>query len=143
MDNVKELLEFEFNVDDMTGEAIAFAVDKLYGAGALDVYTVDVGMKKSRPGVLVHITLSEGRREEILRCVFKYTSTIGVRERKSLGYALNQRIETKKTSYGDVRLKISEGYGTVRKKYENADVQRVAETVGCTLDEAVRIIEKE
>ena len=70
MDNVKELLEFEFNVDDMTGEAIAFAVDKLYGAGALDVYTVDVGMKKSRPGVLIHITLSEGRREEILRCVF-------------------------------------------------------------------------
>lgn len=143
MDTKRELLEFECNVDDMTGEAIAFAIDRLFDAGALDVYTTPIGMKKSRPGILIHITLDEEKREDILRAVFKYTSTIGVRERSVIGYTMRRSIETRSTEYGDLRCKCSSGYGTERIKYEYEDIAKIAEKIGCTIDEAIRLVDKE
>jgi len=71
-----EICELSCNVDDMTGEAIGFAMERLFAAGALDVYTVPVGMKKNRPGTLIHIMCRKAQREDVIRAVFRHTTTI-------------------------------------------------------------------
>ena len=135
MSEIKELLELRCNVDDMTGEAVAFAMDRLFEAGALDVYTIPVGMKKSRVGILICVTCREQDREAMLQCLFKHTTTIGVREGRVLGYALERHIETVETEFGPVRRKVSSGYGVTREKYEYDDLARIAKEKGMSIEE--------
>ena len=125
-DAVDVICELSCNVDDMSGEAIGFAMDRLFEAGALDVYTVPIGMKKSRPAVMIHVMCRESDKEAILGTIFKHTTTIGIRENILRRYTLTRRTETEETVYGSVRCKISSGYGTQHKKYEYDDLARIA-----------------
>lgn len=92
-----------------------FAMDRLFEAGALDVYTVPIGMKKSRPGTLIKVMCRESDKEKIIETVFKYTTTIGIRENMMKRYVLDRHIETVETEYGPVHCKLSTGYGVTRK----------------------------
>ena len=120
------IVELNCNVDDMTGEAIGFAMDALFAAGALEVYTVPIGMKKSRPGTLLCAMCRESDKEKMVRLIFKYTTTIGIRENIYKRYTLQRSVETVHTRYGDIRKKISTGYGITREKYEYEDLARAA-----------------
>lgn len=140
MCKIVELVELRCNVDDMTGEAVAFAIDRLYEAGATDVYTVSVGMKKSRPGILINVTCKKEEKEKLIGVIFKYTTTIGVRESGIIGHAMERRIEEVQTVFGPVRRKVSFGYGIERAKYEFEDVARVARENGISFDEALLCI---
>ena len=135
-----EICELSCNVDDMTGEAIGFAMERLFAAGALDVYTVSVGMKKNRPGTLIHIMCRKAQREDVIRAVFRHTTTIGIRENLLRRYVLERRIETVETPYGAVRRKVSSGYGTERRKYEYDDICRIAEEKKISFSEALSLI---
>lgn len=137
-----EICELRCNIDDMTGEALGYAMERLFAAGALDVYTVPIGMKKSRPGVLLHIMCRQADREAMLQAVFQYTTTIGVRENRFQRHVLNRRIETLQTPYGEVRRKISTGYGVERAKYEYDDLSRIAQERGISIAQAERLIEE-
>ena len=137
----EEICELSCNVDDMTGEAIGFAMDRLFEAGALDVYTAPVGMKKSRPGVLLCVMYRENDRDAIIRTVFKYTASIGIRENKLSRYVLDRRIEEVETVYGSIRCKVSSGYGVERRKYEYDDISRIAKENGVSLEEVVSKIQ--
>ena len=86
--NMEPICELNCNVDDITGEAIGFAMDRLYEAGALEVFTVPIGMKKSRPGILIHVVCREAEKETMLQVLFKHTTTIGVRENLIRRYAM-------------------------------------------------------
>lgn len=118
--------ELSCNVDDMTAEAISFATETLFSAGALEVYTVPVGMKKSRPGTLLCTMCRVDDKDKMIRLIFKHTTTIGIREHISNRYILKRSIETVDTSYGTVRKKISSGYGVCREKYEYEDLAEIA-----------------
>ena len=120
------VLELSCNVDDMTAEAIAFAMERLFEAGAREVYTVPIGMKKSRPGTLIRVMCAEQDREKFVGLLFKHTTTIGVRETKTRRYVLDRRTETAETRYGQVQKKISSGYGVSRVKYEYEDIAKIA-----------------
>ena len=133
--------ELRCNVDDMTGEAIGFATERLLAAGALDVYTAPIGMKKSRPGTLLCVLCRERDRETILQTIFRHTTTLGVRRTDLQRYTLKRRIETVQTPLGEVRCKISEGYGTERRKYEYEDVARLARENGCAMQEVLEKIQ--
>ena len=133
--------ELRCNVDDMTGEAIGFAAERLLAAGALDVYTVPIGMKKSRPGTLLCVLCREQDRETILQTIFRHTTTLGVRRTDLQRYTLKRRIETVQTPLGEIRCKISEGYGTERRKYEYEDVARLARENGCAMQEVLEKIQ--
>lgn len=122
-DTVSELC---CNIDDMTGEAIGFAVKRLFEAGALDVFTTPIGMKKNRPGILLTCVCSERQREEMLRLIFKHTSTIGVREYVTNRYTLERSEETVHTNYGDIRVKKSCGWGVSKAKAEYDDLEKAA-----------------
>ncbi len=138
-----EVCELSCNVDDMTGESVGYAMERLFEAGALDVYTVPIGMKKSRPGMLIRVMCRRSGREKILQTIFRHTTTIGVRESTLRRYVLDRRVETLETAYGPVRCKISEGYGAERRKYEHDDLARIAHERGCSLDEVRGMLEKQ
>lgn len=121
-----EIYELSCNVDDMTGEAVGFAMERLFELGARDVFTVPIGMKKSRPGILIRVICAESEREQIIQGIFKYTTTIGIREVPVKRHILDRGIEQVETPYGNVGCKVSTGYGVVRRKYEYEDVARIA-----------------
>ena len=137
----EEVCELSCNVDDMTGEAVGYAMERLFEAGALDVYTMPIGMKKSRPGLLIHVMCREEKKEEIIRAIFQHTTTIGIRENQFRRYVLNRRLEPIDTPYGTVRRKSSEGYGVHRIKYEYEDLARIAREKHISLEEAALLVD--
>ena len=141
-DRTDNMLEISCNVDDMTAEEISFATECLLEGGANEVYTVPVGMKKSRPGTLIKVLCREQNKENIVGLLFKHTSTIGVRETVMHRYVLDRRIETVQTPYGEVRRKVSSGYGVSRVKYEYEDLARIAREQNISIEEIRKSIEK-
>ncbi len=135
------VIELSCNLDDMTAEAVGFAVERLFDAGALEVYTLAAGMKKSRPGVLLTVLCGEEKREAMVGLLFRHTTTIGVREAKMARYVLGRKLTTVQTPYGTVHRKDSEGYGVSRSKYEYGDVARIAREQGMSLEEVYKKIQ--
>lgn len=142
-DQCDRVLELNCNVDDMTAEEIGFAMGRLFDAGALEVFTVPVGMKKSRPGTLIRILCREQDKETVVRAVFKYTTTIGIREVVCNRYELERSITPLQTPYGVVRRKDSVGYGVSRFKYEYDDLSRIAKEKDVSITEVIRMIEEQ
>lgn len=138
-----DVIELCCNIDDMTGEAIGYAFDKLFAAGALDVYTIPIGMKKSRPGHLLHVICREAEKDALVRALFAHTTTIGIRENRFRRYTLDRRIETIETADGPVRRKCSTGYGVSREKFEHDDLARIADAQGLSLREAEARVRKQ
>ncbi len=136
------VVELCCNLDDMTAEAIGFAEEQFFAAGALEVYTTPIQMKKSRPGILLSVMCREADRDRMLQLLFKHTTTIGVRENISRRYILSRREETVSTDFGEVRKKVSSGYGVTREKYEYEDVSRIAREHGLSIAETVEHIQK-
>ena len=135
-----EISELSCNVDDMTGEELGFAFSKLMEAGARDVFTVPVNMKKNRPGTLINVVCSVGDKEKILEVLFRHTTTIGVRESVKKRYVLSRTIETVDTKYGPIRRKHSTGYGADKAKYEYDDLAEAAEKNGMSVREILEVL---
>ena len=109
-----EVAELSCNLDDMTPEALGFVQEILFAAGALEVYTIPIGMKKSRPGILLTCMCRCNDKEKMVSLIFKHTTTLGIRESISKRYTLTRTMKEHETPYGVVREKVSEGYGVVR-----------------------------
>ena len=86
------------------------------------------------------MTCREEDREVLLTALFKHTTTIGVRECKVLGYALERKIETVSTELGDIRLKTSSGFGVERKKYEYDDLTKIAKENNLSIEDVIKTI---
>ena len=134
------VLQLECNVDDMTAEELGFAMETILEAGALEVYTVAAGMKKSRPGTILCVLCHEDAKETLVRVIFRNTTTIGVREHRCSRYTLKRSFETVQTPYGNVQKKLSSGYGVTREKYEYEDLARIAREQGLSLAEVRKSI---
>ena len=132
-----EILELNCNIDDMTGEAIGFALEQLMEHGALDAFTVPIGMKKSRPGVMLTVLCKEPNKEEMVRLIFRHTTTLGIREKRCQRHILDRRMESVDTPYGKVHRKVSTGYGVQRTKYEYNDIARIAREQNISLFEVL------
>ena len=135
-----EIYELSCNLDDMTGEELGFAMEVLLSAGALDVYTLPIGMKKNRPGVMLNVLCRPEKREEMVRLLFLHTTTIGVRETRHDRYILRREEQTLQTPFGPVRGKSVEGYGVRRSKPEYEDLRRIALEQGISLRQAREMI---
>ena len=131
------------NLDDMTPEAAAFAQEQFFNAGALDVYTVSAQMKKNRPGLLLNVMCREEDKDEMLKLIFQHTTTLGVRENISRRYTLSRTVEAVQTEFGEVRKKVSEGYGVTKEKYEYEDIARIAREQKISLCDVTDRIEKQ
>lgn len=131
-----EIFELSCNLDDMTGEELGFASEMLLNAGALDVYTIPIGMKKNRPGVMLNVLCRPESREKMVKLLFLHTTTIGVRETRHDRYILRREEKTRQTPYGSVRGKAVGGYGIRREKPEYEDLRRIALEQGISLRQA-------
>ena len=130
------------SLDDMTAEEIGFATERLFSGGALDVYTTAIGMKKNRPGTLLTVLCRPEDREEILRLLFKHTTTIGIREEEVRRRVLERQIERRETAYGELAVKKVSGYGVSRDKYEYEELARIARAQDLSLRELRRELER-
>ena len=129
------ITEISCNLDDMTGEDIAFAAEHILQAGALDVFTESIYMKKGRPAVKLTVLARPEDEERLAGEIFRHTSTIGVRIHTDRRYELARRSEQRKTPLGTIEVKISEGFGVRKKKIEFASLKEIAETSGKRLAE--------
>ncbi len=141
--NAEQIVELTCNIDDMTPERIAFATERFFEEGAVEVFTTSIGMKKSRPGILLSVMCKEDRKEDMIKHIFKYTTTLGVRENISCRYTLERNIIVKETEFGNVRIKRSEGFGVLREKYEYEDLARIAKEKGISIDEVIVLLKCE
>ena len=132
------ICELECNIDDMTAEELAFAAEKLMEEGARDVTLSPVQMKKGRPATLLTVMCADEdtEKERFVRLIFKYTTTIGIRELISERYILDRSEEILETPYGKVRCKKVSGYGAERSKLEYEDLARIARDRGISIAEA-------
>lgn len=130
------------NLDDMTAEELGFAMDRLFEGNALDVYTVPAAMKKNRPGHILHVMCENRDKDTIVSLLFKYTTTIGVREYITKRYTLGRETRVIDTKYGTIREKITSGYGVTRCKYEFDDLSRIAKENGLSLNQVKRIADE-
>ncbi len=136
----EQIAELDCNLDDMTGEQISFAMEKLFEAGAKDVFTTAVGMKKSRPGILLSVICSLDDRCRIAETIFRYTTTLGIREKVLKRYLLDRHESVLHSGAGEVRLKTASGYGASRAKFEYEDLRRIAIEQDVSLSEAAAMI---
>ncbi|MBR5045039.1 MAG: DUF111 family protein [Oscillospiraceae bacterium] len=136
------ICELECNIDDMTAEELAFAAERLIEEGAKDVTMAPVEMKKGRPATLLTVmcTDEEAEKERFIGLIFKYTTTLGIREVISERYILDRTERTLDTPYGPVRVKEACGYGAKRSKVEYEDLARVAKERGISIAEARELI---
>ena len=122
----KTVTKLECNLDDMTGEDIAFAMEQLFGAGAHDVFTQAIGMKKSRPGILLSVICRTEDADRMAETIMKHTTTLGIRRQDMNRYVLHREIETVETAYGPVRVKRACGQGVEKAKPEYEDIAELA-----------------
>ena len=125
------VLKIECEIDDMNPQWFAPASDRLFGAGALDVFLTSVLMKKGRPGTLVTVIAPEGRRQAIVDVLFRDTTTIGVRVESVTRETLDRRWVEVATSGGPVRIKVAERAGVILNAVpEFEDCLRISDTSG-------------
>ncbi len=153
------ICELSCNVDDMTGEDIAFAIETFLQNGALDAFTVPCTMKKGRPGVLVTVLCKDPDQKQMTKLILQHTTTLGVRSAEKKRWILSRtesetvipddmlanvtapnmpagsKTQELKTTGNDctIRSKTSTGFGITRNKYEHDDLEKIARTYGLTL----------
>ena len=130
---VDRIVELSCNLDDMTGEDIGFATEQLLSAGAVDVFTTPIYMKKNRPAWMLTVLCREEQQEEMVQLLFRHTTTLGIRETPHRRYILSRRAEEVNTVYGSVTCKLSQGYGVDRCKPEYEDLARLAREHGVSI----------
>jgi uncharacterized protein (TIGR00299 family) protein len=109
----EEISIIEANLDDMNPQIYGYVVEKALLAGALDVYTTALQMKKNRPGTLLTILCRPRDAEALVSLIFAETTTFGVRTHRAQRRALPREWVNVSTSYGNVRIKLSRSNGQV------------------------------
>ena len=118
-----DVCELRCQVDDMTGEEMGYAINKLLALGALDAFVQSVVMKKSRPGFLLTVIVNRIDKSLFIRQIFKHTTTLGVRVLECERYRLSREIK----EYEKVRVKRSSGFGAEKIKIEYDDIAKCAD----------------
>jgi hypothetical protein len=127
------IVELACNIDDMSAEEFAYAMEMLRGQGALEVYSVAAQMKKNRSGYVLTCLCRPEQETTVMEAMMKYTTTIGIRRRDWERYELQRTTEYIDSPYGKVRVKTSTGYGVEKKKAEYEDVARIAKEQECSI----------
>jgi uncharacterized protein (DUF111 family) len=136
------LLLQEAQIDDATAEDLAFLAEALRQAGALEVFTTAITMKKGRQGTLVSALAPPALAADLRRIWWRHGTTLGVREQSQRRWCLSRQIEAHATPLGPVRIKWAQGPdGDWRAKAEHGDLADLARRHGLSLGEVRRQIE--
>ena len=138
-----QVIELAANIDDMTGEDLGFAVEMLLEGGALDVYTQPIYMKKSRPAVKLCVIAAPEEAERMVQLIFRYTTTLGIRQYSCQRYELERHFDKRHTSFGEITVKVSGGYGVVKEKYEYDELAEIARREGISSAEVRKRLDEQ
>ena len=143
----EEIAVIEANLDDMNPQIYGYFLEKALGAGALDVYTTPVQMKKNRPGTLLTVLCKPQDTNALMSLIFAETTTFGVRTYRAQRRVLPREWVNVATDYGDVRIKVSRVNGRIlHVAPEFEDCRKLAEEKKVPLQrviaEAMRSYEK-
>jgi len=128
----------ETNLDDMSPQIYGYFAEKALAAGALDVFSSPVQMKKNRPGLLVTLLADSANVSRLIDLVFRETTTIGVRTYEARRKTLERELVPVETPFGSVRMKISRMNGSVLNATpEYEDCQRIATEKGIPLKQVI------
>ncbi len=129
IETAETIAVLETQIDDLSPQAIGYTFEALFAAGALDVFTQAIGMKKSRPGVLLTVICHP---EQVGACetvLFRETTTLGIRRSTQHRTALRREVQVIETQYGPIQIKVawrSGAIANVQPEYE--DCARIAQT---------------
>ena len=133
------------NIDDMNPQDYDLVFEKLYEAGALEVFLTPIIMKHSRPGVLLTV-LCQKNKNKILDILFKETTTLGIRIESTKRLKLRRKIIKVKTPYGNIRVKTAEIGNKTRFSLEYQDLKKIAQKNNLSLrelrNELTKFVEK-
>ena len=117
----------EANLDDLSPQVFGYVMERLFEAGALDVFATAIQMKKNRPGALLTVLAKPQDAEKLTNIIFAETTTLGIRRREEKRQVLARRWETVQTQWGTVRMKIANLNGTMSNYApEFEDCRRIA-----------------
>ncbi|AJY74216.1 nickel pincer cofactor biosynthesis protein LarC [Paenibacillus beijingensis] len=140
---LQSVIVIEAQVDDMTGEALGFAMDRLFESGALDVYFTPVYMKKNRPGVLVSVLAHPESAERCEQTLLTETSTFGLRKAVMERKVLDRCFIQIQSPYGPIRVKQGwDGERLVHQSPEFKDAAAAACSFGVPLETVMQAIYK-
>lgn len=103
----EDLIQLSCNIDDFNPQNYEYISDKLFAAGALDVWLTPIHMKKSRSANTLSVLLRPESRAVCLDIIFRETTTLGIREEQVVRWSLNREFKTVHTPYGDISCKIA------------------------------------
>jgi uncharacterized protein (TIGR00299 family) protein len=104
---LETVVVLETQVDDMVPQAMGFLFEQLFKAGALDVFTQSVGMKKSRPGLLITTICTPETVSACERVLFEETPTLGIRRQQQQRRTLDRCFQPLETPYGNIAMKLA------------------------------------
>lgn len=104
---IEKISVLETQIDDLNPQAIGFLYDALFDVGALDVFTQAIGMKKSRPGILLTVICNLENCDRIQKVLFRETTTLGIRTSTQERTTLKREMQTIETEFGVVNVKIA------------------------------------
>ena len=122
-----EIVSLETNIDDLSGETLGYLMERLFAAGALDVFYTPIQMKKNRPAILVRVLCALPDEQICTGILFAETTTLGVRRARCTRTTLPRSFRTVETPYGPVRVKLSRWGEIERAEPEYEDCRALAE----------------
>jgi uncharacterized protein (TIGR00299 family) protein len=138
----EQVTVIEATIDDMNPQLYEYVMEKLFKAGARDVYLTQVIMKKGRPGVKITVLSDRDQRELLMGIVLKETSTTGLRFSEMKRRVLQREIRKVDTQFGKVRVKFSKfDDGMIKATPEYEDCKRIAEKLDIPLIELMKKIQ--
>jgi uncharacterized protein (DUF111 family) len=133
----------ECEIDDMNPQIFGVLMEKLYAAGALEVFYSAVQMKKNRPGTLMTIVAKPGDRDAMTEIVFRESTTIGIRHQELSRECLDREMVTVTTSIGPVRFKVaSRGGRVLNAQPEFEDLAKLSAERGIPVKDAQALAHK-
>ena len=130
----------EANVDDMSPQIYGYFAERALAAGALEVFSTPVQMKKNRPGLLVTLLCEPASLNRLIDLVFSETTTIGIRMHEVRRRTLERELITIDTPLGEVRMKVSRLNGRMLNAApEYEDCRRIAEEKGIPLKQVLKL----
>ncbi|MEA2721065.1 MAG: pyridinium-3,5-bisthiocarboxylic acid mononucleotide nickel chelatase [Candidatus Eremiobacteraeota bacterium] len=136
-----EVVVLEANIDDMLPQHYELAMERLFAAGALDVWLTPIVMKKGRPAITLSAIAAPRDEDAVARTMLTETTTIGVRVRTERRHVLTRASESIETPYGPVRVKRSGINGESRTRAEYDDLLRIARERNLPLPEVARAVD--
>jgi len=129
----------ETNIDDMNPQVYEYVMERLFEAGALDVFLTQIIMKKGRPGIKLSVLCDEDNKDKLIKIILKETTSIGVRFYRAERRILQREIKSVSTKFGKVNVKVSYSGKEIKKDFpEYEDCRKAAKKYNVSLLEVMK-----